>query len=224
MSSMTPEVVSGGEACTNPVGQRELSLRGRRLLRVENLGVTRDVFEAIDLSDNLIGRLDNFPRLARLQALVAANNRVVALGEGLGEALVALETLVLTGNALARLEDLEPLAALPRLTHLSLVGNPVAALPGYRLYVAHMLPRLRVLDFQKVHPREREEAARAHAGGRTGGAPAAAKEQQQQQRRRELTDEQRARLRKAIAAATTAAEMDRLEAMLAEGRFELDDD
>ena len=38
------------------------------------------------------------------------------------------------------------------------MGNLVTNLPNYRLYVIHKIPSLRVLDFQKVTKKEREEA------------------------------------------------------------------
>jgi U2 small nuclear ribonucleoprotein A' len=47
---------------------------------------------------------------------------------------------------------------LTNLTRLSLVGNAVTRLPDYRLYVIALLPRLRVLDFNKVKAQERLDA------------------------------------------------------------------
>jgi len=53
---------------------------------------------------------------------------------------------------------LEPLRTLPRLLRLSLLGNPVTKKENYRLYVIWLCPRLKVLDFKKVKPAERERA------------------------------------------------------------------
>jgi U2 small nuclear ribonucleoprotein A' len=43
-----------------------------------------------------------------------------------------VETLILTNNRVAELRDVDPLAALPKLTMLSLAGNPVALKSQYR--------------------------------------------------------------------------------------------
>ncbi len=43
----------------------------------------------------------------------------------LGKSLPVLHTLVLTGNAVQELSDLEALGGCGRLVHLTLVGNPV---------------------------------------------------------------------------------------------------
>jgi U2 small nuclear ribonucleoprotein A' len=49
----------------------------------------------------------------------------VSLQPSLGQNLPNLRTLVLTENALGELADLEALARLDKLVHLSLVENPV---------------------------------------------------------------------------------------------------
>lgn len=46
----------------------------------------------------------------------------------------------------------------------SLLRNPVTSLRHYRLYVINRLPNLSTLDFQKIKPTEREEAAALFAG------------------------------------------------------------
>jgi hypothetical protein len=47
-------------------------------------------------------------------------------------------------------QDLDSLSTLPRLKYLSLVDNPVAKQPNYRLYVIARCKKLKVLDFRKV--------------------------------------------------------------------------
>jgi hypothetical protein len=51
------------------------------------------------------------------------------------------------------LNDIDPLASLTSLQHLSLLENPVTKKQHYRLYTIHKLPKLRVLDFKKVKQR-----------------------------------------------------------------------
>lgn len=153
---------------------------------MESLGATQDQFDAIDLSDNDIIKLENFPILKRCKSLIVNNNRIRRIAPGLGRALPSLQTLVLTNNQLARLQDLDPLHELKGqfstawshpagadpfagLERLSLLKNPVTALDNYRLYVISMFPKLRHLDFQKVQVSERERATAMFQGrDRTG--------------------------------------------------------
>eukprot|EP00887_Chlorella_sp_A99_P002517 scaffold6.g2517.t1 len=141
---------------------------------IENLGATENQFDTIDLSDNSIVRLEGFPKLLRLKALHLNNNRISRVAKHLEEAIPKLEWLVLTNNRLANLADLDPLATLPKLKYLSLLDNPVAKLPGYRLYVIARCKQLKVLDFKKVKLKEREEAARTHGEEPAAAAGAAA--------------------------------------------------
>ena len=69
----------------------------------------------MDFSDNEIMKLENFPVLRRLSSLYLNNNRIRHIARGLGRALPRLQTLVLTNNQLARLEDLNALQDLPSL-------------------------------------------------------------------------------------------------------------
>ena len=77
------------------------------------------------------------------------------------------ELLTLTNNRVTSFGDVDALAGLRRLRRLSLLGNPVAAREDYRLYVAHVLPSVAVLDFRKVKQAERD-AARKKFGGKGG--------------------------------------------------------
>ena len=61
---------------------------------------------------------------------------------------------------IASIKELEGLRSCKKLVHLSLAQNPVSRLPDYRLCVINMIPSLRVLDFEKVTLKERNEAAK----------------------------------------------------------------
>jgi len=91
------------------------------------LGLLVQDHDAIDLTDNDISHLTNFPLSPRLRTLLLARNRVAALAPTLGRTIPNLSTLVLTGNRLAELADLDALGGLTRLTHLVLQENPVCA-------------------------------------------------------------------------------------------------
>lgn len=80
------------------------------------------------------------------------------IGEHLEEYIPNLDSLILTGNQLDELSDIEPLVNLEKLTTLSLMFNPITAKPHYRFYVIHKLPQLKLLDFRKIKKKERDEA------------------------------------------------------------------
>lgn len=147
----------------NPVRERELDLRGNKIAVIENMGATEDQFDSIDLSDNEIVKLENFPYLKRLTTLLINNNRIARINPNVGEFLPKLQTLVLTNNRLVNLVDLDPLAALVNLQTLSLLDNIVTKKPNYRLYVINKLKKLRLLDFRKVKKKERLEAEKQFA-------------------------------------------------------------
>ncbi len=93
MGRLIPEVIEAAPQYLNPVGQYELSLRGKlnRLFRwiegdlkyldlkipvVENLGATLNQFDTIDFTNNDLRKLDGFPFLPKLKTLYFANNHI----------------------------------------------------------------------------------------------------------------------------------------------------
>lgn len=80
------------------------------------------------------------------------------IAEGLEECIPNLESLILTGNQIEELCDIDPLIPLTKLTTLSLLHNPITAKAHYRLYIAFKLPQVTLLDFCKIRQKEREEA------------------------------------------------------------------
>ena len=72
----------------------------------------------MDLSDNEITAMENFPLLRTLRTLILNNNRVNTIQTDLGQYLPKLTTLMLTNNQLVTLESLEPLSAIPSITNL----------------------------------------------------------------------------------------------------------
>nr|XP_042129571.1 U2 small nuclear ribonucleoprotein A' [Peromyscus maniculatus bairdii] len=162
MVKLTAELIEQAAQYTNAVRDRELDLRGYKIPVIENLGATLDQFDAIDFSDNEIRKLDGFPLLRR-EPFHFYFSRI---GEGLDQALPCLTELILTNNSLVELGDLDPLASLKSLTYLSILRNPVTNKKHYRLYVIYKVPQVRVLDFQKVKLKERQEAEKMFKGKR----------------------------------------------------------
>lgn len=163
MVRLTADLIWKSPHFFNAIKERELDLRGNKIAVIENVGATEDQFDTIDLSDNEIVKLENFPHLNRLGTLFINNNRITRINPNLGEFLPKLHTLVLTNNRLANLVEIDPLASLPKLQFLSLLDNSITKKPNYRLYVIHKLKFLRVLDFKKVKNKERMEASNLFA-------------------------------------------------------------
>lgn len=115
------------EQRTNPLGERELVLRGLAIPAIENLGTTRNAFDTIDFTDNRISRLENFPRLERLMHLMLSSNVVESIDvQNLSTNVPNLRYLELSHNHVASLHQVANLGkACSRLETLSLVGNPV---------------------------------------------------------------------------------------------------
>jgi len=155
MPRLTAELILKSSSYFNPIKERELDLRGNKIAVIENLGATQDQYDSIDLSDNEIAKLENFPVLNRLRTLLLSNNRITKIANNLGEALPHLDTLILTNNKIVNLADIDPLGDLPMLQSLSLLENAASKKQHYRLYVIHRLPKLRVLDFRKIKEKER---------------------------------------------------------------------
>ncbi|KAI5291703.1 U2 snRNP complex subunit [Ascosphaera acerosa] len=240
---LSTELIQASLSYINPLKERELDLRGHKIPAIENLGVAGDQ-ECIDFTDNDILSVANFPLSPRLHTLLLARNRVTHIQPSLAKSLPNLTTLVLTQNNIAQLADLEPLRHLTRLTHLSILENPVTRREHYRLWVLWLAPRVRFLDFQKVKEAERGRAAElfgtldeptelakqilgvksraldpAALGGR-GGAGAGAHGLRDSDRplRVKLTPKERKRAEKLIREAKDLQTIARLEKELNEGR------
>ncbi|KAK6923286.1 hypothetical protein RJ641_011590 [Dillenia turbinata] len=162
MVRLTADLIWKSPHFFNAIKERELDLRGNKIAVIENLGATEDQFDTIDLSDNEIVKLENFPYLNRLGTLILNNSRITRINPNIGEFLPKLHTLVLTNNRLVNLVEIDPLASLTKLQFLSLLDNNVTKKPNYRLYVIYRLKQLRLLDFRKVKHKERLEAEKLY--------------------------------------------------------------
>ncbi|RXN20554.1 pro convertase subtilisin kexin type 6 isoform X1 [Labeo rohita] len=225
MVKLTAELIEQAAQYTNPVRDRELDLRGYKIPVLENLGATLDQFDTIDLSDNEVRKLDGFPLLKRLKTLLLNNNRICRIGENLEQSLPNLKELILTSNNIQELGDLDPLATVKSLT---LLRNPVTNKKHYRLYVINKIPQIRVLDFQKVKLKERQEAEKMFKGKR--GAQLAkdiAKRTKTFTPGAALQTEKKTgpsaadveAIKNAIANATSLAEVERLKGLLQSGQI-----
>ncbi|EFR00216.1 U2 small nuclear ribonucleoprotein A [Nannizzia gypsea CBS 118893] len=241
---LTVELIQNSLSYLNPLKERELDLRGHKIPVIENFGAAKD-HDAIDFTDNSISSISNFPFSPRLRSLLLARNRVSHIQPSLATSLPNLTTLVLTANNFAELADLEPLKTFPRLTHLSLLENPVTRKEHYRYWIIWLAPTIRFLDYQKVKDAEREKAkelfgqstkqptalaskilgikSRAFDVSSTLGAAASTSSPgdagSEKPLRVKLTPEERKRVEKMIREAKSLQEITRLEKELNEGRI-----
>lgn len=124
---LSADIISQAEQRSNPLGEREIVLRGLAIQGIEHLGATRDLFDTIDFAENRISRLENFPRLLRLSSLLLSGNSIEGIDvKNLKANVPNITNLVLTNNRISGLHEIGNLAdACPKLEFLTLTGNPV---------------------------------------------------------------------------------------------------
>lgn len=229
---LTTDLIRQSYSFINTITERELDLRGHKIAAIENLGAALDN-DAIDLTDNAIVQLGNFPLQVRLKTIFAAQNRIAAIQPNLSASIPSLTTIVLSNNRLAELADLEPLAGFKNLVFLSLTGNPVANKQHYRYWVVWLIPSLRYFDFAKVKASEKAKATELFG---TREEPTALATQilgvkskgfvvptfaDNAPRVANYTDAQKAAIQRLVQNATSLEEMVKLEKDVQEGRIPL---
>eukprot|EP01090_Pellita_catalonica_P012951 TRINITY_DN2961_c0_g1_i1.p1 TRINITY_DN2961_c0_g1~~TRINITY_DN2961_c0_g1_i1.p1 ORF type:complete len:120 (+),score=14.26 TRINITY_DN2961_c0_g1_i1:193-552(+) len=106
---LTADLILESPSFLNPLQERELDLRGRKIAAIENLGATRDQYDTIDFTDNEIKKLENFPELQRLKMLLLANNKITSIALSFPENLPNLNHINLANNRIKHLAELKPL-------------------------------------------------------------------------------------------------------------------
>ncbi|KAK3323652.1 leucine-rich repeat-domain-containing protein [Cercophora scortea] len=233
---LTADLINNSLSYLNPLKERELDLRGHRIPAIENLGVAGP-HDALDLTDNDIQVLGNFPLSPRVRTLLLARNRVAAIQPSVPAAIPNLQNLALASNCLAELSDLDVLGKFTRLTHLVLLDNPVTKREHYRYWVIWRCPSVRFFDYIKVKDAERRTAGELFgtadaptelasrimgmksktfdvSAPNTGGAGPTSKIS-----RLRLTDKEKKKLHELIKKADSLEEIIRLEKALNEGRL-----
>ena len=158
MRRLTVDLIMRAPAFRNPLKERELDLRGLKIPRIENLGITQDQFDVIDFSNNQIQVIEDLPLLKRLSTIIINNNLVTKCADNLPETCPNLKSIILTNNNIRTFKDISPLTKCLKLEHMSLVQNPITELENYRLICIKLFPSLKYLDFQKISQNEREQA------------------------------------------------------------------
>uniref|UniRef100_A0A1I7TYZ2 Probable U2 small nuclear ribonucleoprotein A' n=1 Tax=Caenorhabditis tropicalis TaxID=1561998 RepID=A0A1I7TYZ2_9PELO len=232
MVRLTTDLFADCPQFVNSINMREINLRGQKIPVIENMGVTRDQFDVIDLTDNDIRKLDNFPTFTRLNTLYLHNNRINFIASDIASKLPNLKTLALTNNNLCELGDIEPLSECKKLEFVTFIGNPITHKDNYRMYIIYKLPSVRVIDFNRVRLTERD-AARKMFRGKSGKKARDAiqksiltddpsevevNENSGAGSGDKLNDEDREKIKEAIKNAKSLGEVNYLQSILASGR------
>ncbi|KAK7723060.1 U2 snRNP complex subunit [Botryosphaeria dothidea] len=233
---LTAEIIQNALSYINPLGERELDLRGRQFTHIENMGAASADIECIDFTDNHIQVLGNFPQRPRVTTLLMARNRLSQVQPGVARTLPSLTSLSLAENNIRELADLDPLGTFSKLVELNLLGNPVTSKEHYRHYLIFRIPSLRFFDFERVRDAERTEAKTLFG---TTDEPTELAQRVMRQRgaavldasagasdditggvaRVKLTEEERANVNELIRQAKSLEEIERFEKMLNEGKI-----
>ncbi|KAK4187110.1 leucine-rich repeat-domain-containing protein [Podospora australis] len=234
---LTADLINHSLSYLNPLKERELDLRGHRIPAIENLGVAGP-HDAIDLTDNDISVLGNFPLSPRIRTLLLARNRIAAIQQGVPTSVPNLRTLNLASNNIGELADLDVLGKFAYLTHLVLLDNPVTKKEYYREWVLWRCPTVRFLDYVKVKQVERERGRELFGDGEaptelaskimgiksktfdvTATDAQGGDKETSKLSRLKLTEKEKRKLQELIKKASTLEEITRLEKALLEGRL-----
>ena len=69
-----------------------------------------------------------------------------------------LKILYLHSNSIEKLSEIDKLASLPELISITLHGNPIESIPGYKQHIISTLPKLKTLDFIPITDQNRRDA------------------------------------------------------------------
>ena len=146
---LTAELITSSEQRTNPLGEREIILRGLAIPVIEHLGVTRDAFDAVDLTDNRLSRLENFPRLLRLRSLSLSGNVIETIdSNNISKNLPNLKYLDVSYNRISTLLEVSNLGKAfntgdlkkATLEILNLHGNPIQSECFFKNHIRRSYP------------------------------------------------------------------------------------
>lgn len=152
---LTPTVVQNALNVVSPEGLLTLLLRNRRILYIENLEYTKDVFPVIDLTNNEIVELGGIPELPGLEVLLLANNNISRVGL---VAAYGIRSLLLMNNTISSFAEVAKLRNLSKLENLVMLGNKIVDEHHYRLFMVWLFPKLKVLDCLKIKQKDRKDA------------------------------------------------------------------
>jgi U2 small nuclear ribonucleoprotein A' len=155
---ISKELLDKCKQSLNAVNEYEINLSNKYIMELNNLTITNNYYESIDLSNNNLVELPKLPKLSKLQTLNLSNNKIDTIEAGFSENVPNLKNLILTNNLIISLKEINNISSTYSLLRLSLSDNPVTKNPLYRSYTIFKIPSLKVLDFQKVSLNEKKQA------------------------------------------------------------------
>ncbi|KAG2442743.1 hypothetical protein HXX76_002825 [Chlamydomonas incerta] len=140
-SGASPSGRGGGSALGAKLNSNSIRLCNNHLMSLNGLGrVVRHC-------------LDDWRQLVWLDV---SSNQLTTIEDAVLE-FPSLQVLYLHGNALTNMNDVLKLQQLPRLTKLTLHGNPISEQKNYKMWVVAHLDGLRSFDFGPITKIERDK-------------------------------------------------------------------
>ncbi|KAF7684685.1 U2 small nuclear ribonucleoprotein A' [Astathelohania contejeani] len=143
---ITPDLLKQNKPKLNAIHQIELSLRNKKITEINGLEYLNDSIDYLDLSNNNIKILDNFPKMSRLKHLNVSNNKIERIGDDLYKRIPNLVSLNIANNQISDSAQLINISKFEKLKNLILIGNTVA----YKSYCINNIASLDMLDFSKI--------------------------------------------------------------------------
>lgn len=171
---LTQDHIARAPQITNPLGDRELDLRGNGLMNLGGdegaLALLQDSFDTIDLTDNFLSKIEKFPKMERLTTLICHRNRLEKVSHDVTISLPNLKNFIADDNEFESLDSLIVFRSFRKLERISMSytlqwkgRNKVSIDDRFRLFLIFLCPTLKLINFQRVLEQERVEARRRTA-------------------------------------------------------------
>lgn len=229
---LTAQVINEAPEILNPEGKLTLLLRDLQITELENLAITQNKYQVIDLSNNDLISLGNIPkRFNNLQCLLLSNNNISYIDDESFPLDNHITSITLFNNNIYKFQKSFK-DKFPKLETLILLGNPITEMENYRYFIIWLIPSLKVLDFKKVKQAERKTSEDMFGTNRDEFNSLAQQmfknenteikldgksDRQVKNFVKKMTDEERQQLLKKLETATSIEEIERIENDLKEG-------
>ncbi|KGU07042.1 U2 small nuclear ribonucleoprotein A' [Candida albicans P87] len=229
---LTAQVINEAPEILNPEGKLTLLLRDLQITELENLAITQNKYQVIDLSNNDLISLGNIPkRFNNLQCLLLSNNNISYIDDESFSSDNHITSITLFNNNIYKFQKSFK-DKFPKLETLILLGNPITEMENYRYFIIWLIPSLKVLDFKKVKQAERKTSEDMFGTNRDEFNSLAQQmfknenteikldgksDRQVKNFVKKMTDEERQQLLKKLETATSIEEIERIENDLKEG-------
>lgn len=178
---LTPNLIGNAPNIISPEGKLVLVLRNLGILYIENLEHCADVYSIIDLTNNEIKEFSGIPTDGTIDTILIANNNISSIGEiqsdmgndettssgatqqeapsePLTKTRSSLMSLLLINNNISAFSELSKLRQFDNLETLLMIGNPICNQHHYRHFLIWLLPKLRIIDGEKVKLADKSDA------------------------------------------------------------------